>query len=106
MGISMKYNVIASILLLSSVSVVAEPIDLQCEALAVKMVKRLAADGLLNNAENVQQRATDISIELCTGVEKTAQIQAEADKENALKNWLLNNTGGKPGNKRLKNLKR
>lgn len=103
----MKYSsVMICVLALNSVSVAAETIDLQCEALAVKMVERLAADGLLTGADNARQRATDISLELCAGVEQTAQIQHEEDKQNALKNWLFNNTGGKPGNKRLKNLKR
>ena len=103
----MKYrNVIACIVIFASSPLMAEGIDLQCEVLAVKMVKRLADDGLLSSTENVQQRATDISLELCSGVEKTAQVQADADKKNALKDWLINSTGGKPGNKRLKNLKR
>lgn len=84
----------------------AADIDLGCEDLANRMIERLDKEGLLDDSAEGNQRAREISLELCAGAEDTAQQQHEEDKQNALKNWFTQPTGGKPGNERLKNFKR
>lgn len=86
--------------------VFAAGIDLGCENLANQMVGRLANAGLLDGSVESVQRASKISLELCAGAEESARQQHEVDKQEALKNWLTQPTGGKPGNERLKKLKR
>jgi len=81
-------------------------IDLDCEVLSKQMVDRLDDEGLLIQAEPVRQRALAITQDLCGGAEETAQKQHEADKQQALDNWFFEKHTEKPGNKRLKNLKR
>lgn len=80
----------------------AMAIDLKCETLAADIVTQLVAEGLLLNADKGQQRAQAISMAACNGAEVSAQQQ----HEQTLKNWLTESTGGKVGNKRLRNLKR
>ncbi len=80
-------------------------IDLDCETLSRQMVDRLDAEGLLVQSETDRQRALAITLDLCRGTEASAQQQHEADKQEALENWLLEDHPDKPGNKRLKNLK-
>ena len=85
----------------------AEAIDLQCEELAKRMIERFTAEGLLaSSTGDAQPRARAIGLELCTGAQATAEQQHAQDKQEALDNWFLEATGDKPGNKRLKNLKR
>jgi len=84
----------------------AGDINLGCENLARTMVKRLASEGLLLEEKNSEQRAVDIALSSCMTAESSAQHQLKESKKSWLKNWLLEDTGGKPGNKRLKNLKR
>jgi hypothetical protein len=85
----------------------AAAIDLQCGELAKQMIERFTEEGLLaSSAGDVQQRARAIGLELCTGAQATAEQQHEQDKQKALDNWFFEATGDKPGNKRLKNLKR
>jgi hypothetical protein len=83
----------------------ARAIDLDCETLAGKMVARLASEGLLLKTPGGEQRARGIALDSCKMAEGSAQQQLEASKKSWLNNWLLEDTGGKPGNKRLKNLK-
>jgi len=99
-------KLILSISLLFCVPMVqAETINLECEVLANKIVSRLVDEGLLYSAEQYQLRARSISAELCGEVQKSAEIQHQAAKESALKNWIFENRPDKPGNKRLKRLK-
>lgn len=100
-----KTPAIAS-LLCACALVRAESIDLSCADLASEMIGRLASEGLLDAAAGGGQRAREISMELCTGAEQKARQQHEADKQEALQNWLTQPTGGKAGNERLKRLKR
>jgi hypothetical protein len=104
----MKFNLPVCLLLLAVCPPLqAEAIDLQCEELAKRMIERLTAEGLLaSSSEEAQQRARAIGLELCTGAQATAEEQHEQDKQKALDNWFLEATGDKPGNKRLKDLKR
>lgn len=81
-------------------------IDLQCEALAEKMVNRLVEEGLLVQATDKRERALAISLESCAGAQQVAQQQQAVERQFFIKNWLFEKTGGKPGNKRLKNFKR
>jgi len=83
----------------------AETINLECDALANKMVTRLVEEGLLLSAEKNQLRARAISAELCQGVQKTAESQHKEAQTSALQNWIFENRPDKPGNKRLKRLK-
>ena len=97
-----KFFLVVSVL---AVPVQVSAIDLQCEALAEKMVNRLVEEGLLVQAANKRERALAISLESCDGAQKVAQQQQEVEKQFFIKNWLFENTGGKPGNQRLKKLK-
>jgi hypothetical protein len=81
-------------------------IDLDCETLSKQMVDRLDAEGLLTPSEPDKQRALAITLELCGGAEGSAQQQHEEGKQQALDNWFFEKSPEKPGNKRLKNLKR
>lgn len=83
-----------------------QAIDLDCEALAAKMVERLASEGLIIKEQGGKQRARGIAMSSCMTAENSAQLQLEETRKSWVKNWLLEDTGGKPGNKRLKNLKR
>jgi hypothetical protein len=85
----------------------AGDIDLQCEALAVKLIGRLTDEGLLTTTgKDAQPRARAIVVELCTGTQATAEQQHEAAEKQSLDNWFFKNSSDKPGNIRLKNLKR
>jgi len=81
-------------------------IDLDCETLSKQMLDRLDAEGLLTQSEPDRQRALAITLDLCGGAEESAQQQHESGKQQALDNWFLEKRPEKPGNKRLKNLKR
>ncbi|MBT8438436.1 MAG: hypothetical protein KJO91_01830 [Gammaproteobacteria bacterium] len=70
------------------------------------MIERLSAEGLLAPEAADGQRARAISMELCSGAEASAQQQHEVGKQEALDHWFWENKPDKPGNKRLKNLKR
>jgi len=96
----------SAVLLFFPVVLNAQGINLECEALAKKMVSRFAEQGLLNTDTHAQQRANAISLELCNEIEKSAEVQHKAAKESALQNWIFENRPEKPGNRRLKNLKR
>jgi hypothetical protein len=104
----MKFTLPGCLLLLAMCPPVhSEAIDLQCEELAKQMIERFTAEGLLaSSAEDVQQRARAIGLELCTGAQATAEQQHEQDKQKALDNWFMETTGDKPGNTRLKTFKR
>ena len=84
----------------------ASGIDLDCETLSKQMIDRLAAEGLLAQSEPDRQRALAITLELCAGAEESVQQQHEDGKQQALDNWFFEKSPEKPGNKRLKNLKR
>jgi hypothetical protein len=105
--ITMKYF-LASLLMLSVpwLPAQAADIDLECEELANRMVERLSAEGLLTAAAADGRRAREIGLELCGGAEQSAQQQHEAGKQEALEHWFWQDRPDKPGNKRLKNLKR
>ena len=81
-------------------------IDLDCETLSEQMVERLDAEGLLIQTESGRQRALAITLDLCGGAEESAEQQSEVEKQQALDNWFFEKHPEKPGNKRLKNLKR
>jgi hypothetical protein len=104
----MKFTLAPGLLLLAACTAVhAEVIDLQCEELAKRMIERFTAEGLLaSSLDNAQQRARAIGLELCADAQATAVLQHEQDKQRALDNWFLETSGDKPGNKRLKDLKR
>ena len=84
----------------------ADGIDLDCATLSEQMVDRLDAEGLLTQSKPDKQRALAITLELCGGAEESAQQQHEDEKQQALDNWFFEKHPEKPGNKRLKNLKR
>jgi hypothetical protein len=84
----------------------AGDIDLDCETLSAQMIDRLDAEGLLIPTGPGRQRALAITLELCGGAEESAEEQHEAEKQQALDNWFFEDHPDKPGNKRLKNLKR
>ncbi len=84
----------------------AGDIDLDCTTLSKQMVDRLDAEGLLTQSEPGRQRARAITLELCGGAEASAKQQHEADKQEVLDNWFFEEHPEKPGNRRLKNLKR
>jgi hypothetical protein len=84
----------------------AQGIDLECEVLAGQMIERLTAEGLLVSGAADRQRAQEIGMELCSGAEESAQQQHEVGKKEALDNWFFEERPDKPGNRRLKNLKR
>jgi hypothetical protein len=84
----------------------AAGIDLDCETLSEQMVERLDAEGLLIQTESGRQRALAITLDLCGGAEESAEQQSEVEKQQALDNWFFEKHPEKPGNKRLKNLKR
>jgi hypothetical protein len=103
----MKFPLPGCLLLLAVATPVhAEAIDLQCEELANRMIERLTAAGLGLICRGRAARARAIGLELCTGAQATAEQQHEQDKQKALDNWFLEAPGDKPGNKRLKDLKR
>lgn len=89
-----------------SLPVHAQDIDLDCEALAEQMVERLSAEGLLVPQAADGQRARAIGLELCSGAEISAQQQHEVSQQEARDNWFFEAQEDKPGNKRLRNLKR
>ncbi len=101
-----KYFLIAGVLLASSPAANSADIDLQCEQLADTLIQRFHREGLLRNGGESAMRAQAIAQDVCAGAEAQAQQQHEEDKKEALSNWLFESTGGKPGNKRLLNLKR
>ncbi|MGB5473435.1 MAG: hypothetical protein WBQ78_08150 [Gammaproteobacteria bacterium] len=84
----------------------AEGIDLDCETLSRQIVDRLNTEELLAQSEPGRQRALAITLDLCRGTEASAQQQHETGKQEALDNWFFEQHPEKPGNKRLKNLKR
>lgn len=94
------------VLAISSHAAFATGIDLDCETFARQIVGRLDAEGLLVQTVNDRQRALAISLDLCRGSEASAQQQHEAGKQEALENWFFEDHPDKPGNKRLKSLKR
>jgi hypothetical protein len=81
-------------------------IDLDCETLSRQMIERLDAAGLLTRSAAGRQQALAIALDLCHKGEASAQQQNEADKQEALDNWFIQKHPEKPGNTRLKNLKR
>ena len=99
-------KLLTTLLLLSSASIAqAETINLECHALANKMVTKLVEQGLLLSAEQHQIRAREIGVELCRGAQKSAESQHQKAQTSALQNWIFENRPDKPGNKRLKRLK-
>jgi hypothetical protein len=97
---------IALALAIISYDTFAGGIDLDCETLSEQMVERLDAEGLLIQTESGRQRALAITLDLCGGAEESAEQQSEVEKQQALDNWFFEKRPEKPGNKRLKNLKR
>ena len=84
----------------------AEGIDIDCEAFAEQMIDRLSDEGLLVLDSADEQRALMIGMEMCSGAEASAQQQHEVGKQEALDNWFFEDRADKPGNRRLRNLKR
>lgn len=96
----------AAVLAVISHNLLAEGIDLDCEAFSKQLVDRLDTEGLLTQSEPDRQRAAVITRDLCSGTEVSAQQQHETGKQEALDSWFFENQPDKAGNKRLKNLKR
>lgn len=105
-GRKLAHTCIAAALAVTSHGPLAEGIDLDCEAFSKQLVERLDAEGLLSQSEPDRQSALAITRDLCSGTEASAQQQHEAEKQEALDSWFFENQPDKPGNKRLKNLKR
>jgi hypothetical protein len=84
----------------------AQDINLDCEAFAAQMIERLSAEGLLAPEAADGQRARAIGMEMCNGAEASAQQQHEVGKQEALDHWFWEERADKPGNRRLRNLKR
>jgi len=84
----------------------AQDINLDCEAFAEQMIERLSAEGLLATDAVDGERALAIGMEMCSGAEVSAQQQHEVGKQEALDNWFWEDRADKPGNRRLRNLKR
>ena len=84
----------------------AQVINLECNKMAEEIVKRMDKQGLLVPFQESSERAVGIAKKLCEDRQKTALQQHEADKQNFIKNWLTENTGGKQGNERLRRIKR
>ncbi len=101
----MKKLLITILLSLSVTTLQAETINLECDALAHKMVTRFVEEGLLLKSDKNQGRARAISAELCQSVQKSAETQHKKAQTSALQNWIFENRPDKPGNKRLKRLK-
>lgn len=101
----MNKLLIIALLSLSTTLLQAETINLECDALANKMITKLVEEGLLSSTEKAQIRVRAISVELCQGVQKSAEIQHKEAQTSALQNWIFENRPDKPGNKRLKRLK-
>ncbi|TNF97825.1 MAG: hypothetical protein EP297_09665 [Gammaproteobacteria bacterium] len=74
--------------------------------MAERIITRLKQENLLYSSESDEYRVRAISLEACEGNQQSIQQQHDEGIQNALKNWLTESTGGKAGNKRLKNLKR
>lgn len=100
-----KARIFLSLTMFMSVPVQVQAIDLDCEVLADDVLKQLSAAGLLSGGQDGVEQANTIIMTSCRGAEESADEQLEASKQDWLNNWLFENTGGKPGNKRLKNLK-
>ena len=84
----------------------ADPIDLQCNHTSADLVARLDAAGLLAPGSDTVSRAQAIAETVCDGHHTSARQQQVSDRKDLLSNILFEDTGGKPGNKRLMNLKR
>ena len=84
----------------------AQDINLDCDAFAEQIIERLSAEGLLAPDAADVQRARAIGMEMCSGAEAAAQQQHETGKQEALDNWFWEERPEKPGNRRLKKLKR
>lgn len=98
-------KVLWSLLLAPWMVMPAAAIDLACEDMARELVARYDEARLLA-ADGEQDRALAIARDVCTGVQVDAREQHEKATEQALKNWFMEDTGGKPGNDRLDRLKR
>lgn len=96
----------AAVLLMAAPGLQAQDIDLRCEGWTEQLLKRLSEQGLLIESTTAHERAQAIGLELCHGAQQAAQQQHERGVSQRLRHWLFEDTGGKAGNKRLKNLKR
>jgi protein-tyrosine-phosphatase len=83
----------------------AQVINLECGKMADEMVKRMDREGVLVPFQDSNERASDIVLEMCEAQQENALQQHEKDKQHFIKNWLTENTGGKPGNDRLRKFK-
>ena len=95
-----------TVLLTSLFSMQAQAINLDCNVLTTDVLQQLADTGLLSGGEVGKEQAHTIIMTSCRGAEASAEKQHADSKKEWVKNWLFENTGGKPGNKRLRNLKR
>ena len=94
-----------SILLFAPPASVADDIDLQCNRTSADLVSRLDAAGLLASGHTALSQARAIAEEVRNNRQSAARQQQESDRKSLLSNILFEDTGGKPGNKRLLNLK-
>lgn len=82
-------------------------IDLQCEALAKNIVKRLTDEGLLAASEHDHRRALAISREFCSKAQASAEKQHEDTLSETLRKLsLYGSEERKEGNKRLLRMQR
>lgn len=98
--------VLALLLAAGNTATADNAIDLDCDALAARLVAQLHSDGLLREGADSQARAASIGRQLCQGAEQTARSQHAVESENTIRNWLLEDSSRKAGNKRLRNFKR
>ncbi|MCB1800661.1 MAG: hypothetical protein KDI82_03130 [Gammaproteobacteria bacterium] len=95
---------LVSVCMLASPLVSAAEIDLQCANSARELVSRLDSAGLLTTGSQMQ--AQEIARSVCSDAQQSARVQQEAERQDLLSNILFQDTGGKSGNTRLRNLKR
>ncbi len=76
-------------------------IDLDCDRFSQDIVTRMSAAKLLVEGADRDQ-VLALVMPACQQAQQSAQTQYEKGREEALKNWLFEDMGGKPGNERLR----
>lgn len=82
--------------------------NLDCQQLSLELIKKLNEEKLIvtNNDKSNPQRVAEIFESLCEKKEVLIQEQHEILTKKAQEEWFWTHNADKPGNKRLKNLKR
>ncbi len=76
-------------------------IDLDCDRFSQDVVTRISEAKLLVEGADRDQILA-LVMPACQQAQQSAQTQYEKGREEALKNWLFEDMGGKPGNERLR----